>query len=458
MKRRSFLGGIGGALGALALGPSRISRLAHSDPSRPPLRLLVIYKPLGTQPEAYNCVGSGRDFTLSPILQPFADLREHMVIVDGLDVWKKPNTPGEDHGNGIVTFMTGGITYKADASGIPLAERISIDQILANHDAVGRVTPIRSLQVAADARSGSLFTRILSYSGKGAPMPAEHRPLAAYARVFGSLADRTMAPGEIADVRRRHQSILDFSREGLRNVRERVGGEERQRLDRHLQAIRELERVLDQTAGVIDTAALEQQARAADIARMDASHGELGRAHLDIVRAAFRCDLTRLCTFAWAGGGSFVNFSKIIPGIEDLDAHNISHSGVATVADEIAIHTWYNEQMAAFIRSLRDTLDVDGSSLLDNMLIVVWSEMGRSSHSFESVPVQLFGGAGGRLSGGRLLRYDHRPTNDLWLSIADQMGVELDHFGDAERCMGRLPDLFAPSSAIVGTTPTSRSR
>ena len=111
------------------------------------------------------------------------------------------------------------------------------------------------------------------------------------------------------------------------------------------------------------------------------------------------------------------------------------------------MHRWYNEQLASFIATLARTPDFDGNSLLDNTLIVVWSEVRLGIHTFDGVPIQLFGGAGGRLRGGRRLVYDHRSTNDLWLAIANTLGHPMACFGDAERCAGPLPDLFAPPLA-----------
>ncbi len=448
--RRRFLAGLGGGAGALALGSSPLARLAYSEPGDAPVRLLIIHKGTGTQPESYDCAGGpGRGFTLSPILEPFADLREHMVIVEGLDVRKKLNTPSEDHGNAMATFMTGGVTERADASSLPLATRTSIDQILATDPGFAGDAPIGSLQLAADARTGQLFTRILSWAGPGAPMPAESQPFAAYTRVFGSLAGGALGPDQLERVRRRKQSVLDFTRAGAQRLAGRLDGAGRERLDRHLTAIREVEQVLHRTVGCVDAAGFERQARAVDPSQPDAQHAQLGRAHLDLVRAAFQCDLSRIATFGWTAGPSLVNFSQLIPGVENVDFHALSHGGVNKVVDEMLVHRWYNEQMAAFLRTLRDTPDVDGRTLLDNTLVVVWSEMRSGQHSFENVPIQLFGGAGGRLEGGRLLRFGGRPTNDLWLTIANALGHPMSCFGDRERCTGTLPGLFDTRGAAL---------
>jgi hypothetical protein len=444
ISRRRFLAGAGSALGAMSLRPSLAARLASDvTGGRAPTRLLIVHKPTGTVPETYDCAGGETDFTLSPILEPFADLRDHMVVVAGLTVPKASNTPGEDHGNAIVTFMTGGVPFKPDGTGIAVAERISIDQILASDPAFSGGVPIHSLQLAADDRALQFFIRILSYAGRGAPLPAEQDPMAAYARVFGTFSDGVTSPADVARIRANKQSVLDFARGDLRRLRGRLGSDGRARLDRHLAAITEVEQIVRKVVGY-DTGPLHAELMRTDAQQRDVQHGQIGRAHLDIVRAAFQCDLTRVAAFQW--GSMEANFSRIIPGLTDIGYHTLSHYTGAPVYDAelTTIHRWYNELLAEFLRTLRDTPDSDGRSLLDNTLVVSWSEIRRGSHTFDNLPIQLFGGAGGRLAGGRLMRYANQPTNDLWLTIAQALGQDMTVFGDPERCTGPLAGLFAP--------------
>ncbi|HEY0483609.1 MAG TPA: DUF1552 domain-containing protein [Kofleriaceae bacterium] len=441
ISRRRFLAGTGGALGALALGPSIVARMARADDARAPTRLLIVHKPAGTVPETYDCAGIGRDFTLSPILEPFADLRDHMVVIDGLAVPKASNTPGEDHGNCIVTFMTGGVPFKPEGTGIAVAERISIDQILAGDPAFSGDVPVRSLQLTADDRALQFFMRILSYAGRGLPLAPEQDPTIAYARVFGTFSDGVLAPAQVAQALANKRSVLDFARGDLQRIRGQLGGDGRERLDRHLAAITEVEGVLHKVVGY-DTAALHGELLRTDARKRDDQHAEIGRAHLDIVRAAFQCDLTRVAAFQW--GSMELDVSRIIPGLLELGYHSLSHYAGAPDIDAqlTAIHRWYNAQLAGFLRTLRDTPDRDGRSLLDNTLVVVWSEIRRGNHTFDNLPIQLFGGAGGRLAGGRLLRYPNQTTNDLWLTIGNALGQDMTVFGDPERCTGALAGLF----------------
>ncbi|MEM9190598.1 MAG: DUF1552 domain-containing protein [Myxococcota bacterium] len=453
LKRRAFLGGLGVAGGALAARPFVGRHLTSAQPMRAPTRLLIIHKPCGTVPADYDPSGGERDFTLSPILAPFEDVRQHMVILEGMDIRKKPRTPGQDHGNCMVTFMTGGVTVSDPAFDAVIAEKISIDQILANDETIRGDTPIPSLQLSADLRSdrNEVFTRVLSYSGRASPLGPEQRPAAAFARAFGNLMDGGGGPDAVARLERaraQKRSVLDFARGSIQRLQQNIPGDQQDKLESHLDAVRELETSLDDPrrlgAMCSEPTELRAIAEAVDPDVVNDQHGPIGRAHLDIIRTAFQCDLTRIATFGWAAGNSHINFSRLID-VENRGHHNITHSGNNRAHDESAIHLWYCEQMAEMVRSFRDTPDIDGRSLLDNTLIVVFSEIRLGRHSFDNVPIQLFGGAGGRLEGNRKLSYDSRSTNDLWVAISNMMGHPMERFGDDERNDAPLEGLFSPA-------------
>lgn len=428
ISRRGFLLGSGAAaLLSRIASPIAVSRATEPRPA--PLRVLLVHKPVGTVPARYDCASVD---ALSPILAPFADLRQHMVIVDGLENRKQANTPGEDHVNGITTFMTGGIPFKPDGSDVPVMARASIDQILAANPRVAGTTPIRSLQLTADDRGYQFLLRAISSAGRGMPLPPEESPLAAFARIFGTLSDRP---------RSQKQSVLDFTRQDLARMRPQLGIEDRQRIDRHLTAIREVEQVMHQVER-FDPLPLRQQMRQATDARdesRDRAHAQVGRAHLDLVRVAFQCDLTRIACFTW--GSWITNVAALVPALAAREYHELSHLGLPDA--ETAVHRFYNEQLAAYLRTLRETIDFDGNTLLDNTLVVSWSEMQTGEHAFGNLPIQLFGGANGRLAGGRIVRYPGHSTNDLWRTLLNALGDTSDGFGDADKNAGQLRGLFA---------------
>ena len=55
------------------------------------------------------------------------------------------------------------------------------------------------------------------------------------------------------------------------------------------------------------------------------------------------------------------------------------------------------------------------------------------------LPVLLVGGGGGRLKGGRYVRYPDQPMANLYLSLLDTFGIPEERFGDST---GRLAGVF----------------
>ena len=60
-------------------------------------------------------------------------------------------------------------------------------------------------------------------------------------------------------------------------------------------------------------------------------------------------------------------------------------------------------------------------------------------HTHSNLPLVLAGGGGGALSPGRYVKHGSKPLTNLYLSMADRLGLrELDRFGDS---VGRLGDI-----------------
>src|SRR6185369_3044667 len=117
------------------------------------------------------------------------------------------------------------------------------------------------------------------------------------------------------------------------------------------------------------------------------------------------------------------------------------HMNKKPTVDKLAdIDQWYVRQLAAFLTKLDQTQDIDGKSILDNSMIVYGSgNSDGNRHTHVNLPVILAGGGGGSLTPGRYVRYKSTPFSNLFLSMADRMGVEkLERFGDST---GRVSDV-----------------
>src|SRR6187549_3834134 len=79
----------------------------------------------------------------------------------------------------------------------------------------------------------------------------------------------------------------------------------------------------------------------------------------------------------------------------------------------------------------------DGTVLDNSCLMFLSSLFVGRTHDNSRLPLVLAGGLGGTLKTGRSLNYLGQPAENrkmcsLYLSLMDRMGVELDHFGDAD--------------------------
>ena len=93
--------------------------------------------------------------------------------------------------------------------------------------------------------------------------------------------------------------------------------------------------------------------------------------------------------------------------------------------------------VAYFLERLQATTDGNGS-LLDSALVLFGSGMGNSNeHEPRRLPLVLAGGAGGRLTGGRHIRYPAGTRlSNLHMGLLTKLDVPVESIGDST---GLLP-------------------
>ena len=120
--------------------------------------------------------------------------------------------------------------------------------------------------------------------------------------------------------------------------------------------------------------------------------------------------------------------------------HNLSHSGTAqnVVDAHLAIVRWYMDRFASFLSAL-DAVDEGGSTLLDNAVIYLGSDVGDGwSHSHRDLPCIVAGGGGGALRPGRLIDANGASYDSVLLALAHAMGAPLPSFSGATTPFGGL--------------------
>jgi hypothetical protein len=232
--------------------------------------------------------------------------------------------------------------------------------------------------------------------------------------------------------------VLDFVKGDLARVRQRVGSEDRSRIDGHVAAIAELETRLARP--VTPPASCNRDVSFGQLEPLAgaATYAQRSKGHLDVLVRALACDATRVASLQWYGcGGEGLPTSMSFLGI-GVEEHELSHSPGPQL---MRVKAWYMQQLAYLVGELKKIPDAGGGTLFDSTMILVCSEHGNgATHDNRNIPFLLMGGAG-VIPTGRYLKYGGQPHNRLLTSITQAFGVPVDAFGTPKYGAGRLPGL-----------------
>jgi hypothetical protein len=439
IERRTFLKGAAGALSLPLLHAMR----APAAPSDLPKRLVLFYNPNGTIGENWfpSDAQSETEFTLPPILEPFAAHRDKLVILKGINtsVGQDPMNNGGPHQRGIGSLFTGQMLLEgefADGCGSKAgwADGPSIDQLVAQQ--IGEDTPFRSLELGVRANSNDVQGRIV-YAGSGAPLPPTNDPRELYRRLFFR-----EAPLDPENPDNRRKSILDTVKAQYSELNGQVGQEDRRKLEQHLSLVEDLERRLglQPTPG---SGSCEAPAEPDPLAPDDENTmPAISRSHLDLLAHAFACDLTRVASVQYSTGFNRIRF----PWLDtEGEGHSLSHSGNSNVEAIQALTArarWHAGEIAYFLDRLAEIPEGEGT-VLDNTLVLWGNEVSRgNSHALDDIPYLICGNAGGAVRTGRFLQYSSASNCDFLHAILQAFGVELDRFGHPAHSNGVLSNLL----------------
>ncbi len=405
--RRTFLRGMGAtvALPLLdAMIPART--LLASTAARAVPRLAFVYFPHGAVMNEWSCDGR--------ILQPLAPFGNRLTIVSGIE---------NRHAFGPVHAITPGTWLSA----VPPRRRgagisgATADQVAA--ECLGCDMPLPSIavateqstKIAAGAWEGeydeSYGTTISFRRGESsappAPVPMEFRPSA----VFDTMYHR--APGAAGPTG--STSVLDLVADDAATLRTRLGPSDRSVLSDYLDTLRDVERRVntEKEAGVEESF----------VHRMALM--------FDLIALAFRADITRIASVMMAAEASSMTYNHL--GVPD-SFHLLSHhqNDPAKIEKLVRIQAFHTRMFAAFIRTLAELPDGDGS-ILDRSIVLYGSNMSDShAHDHFPLPLAVVGGGCGRLHGGRhVLLPDRTPISNLLLTVLRRAEVPVHSIGDS---------------------------
>jgi hypothetical protein len=171
-----------------------------------------------------------------------------------------------------------------------------------------------------------------------------------------------------------------------------------------------------------------------------ATHQMVGKLHLDVLRAAFLCDIIRCGTFQWAPATSHVGFKGMFPGD---DVRSYQHCAVSNAVGNgtptegstpdtlttpqirflFNVEAWYFARHAENLKLWKDTVDAFGNSLLDYTIIPFVTETADLNDARSNMPEMIFGGKKLGMLGGQY-KTGNFSVNSFWGTIAQAFGLD----------------------------------
>lgn len=380
-----------------------------------PRRMVLINHALGLYMPNFQPAQTGSEYEPTLYLRELADLRDRFTIISGV------SHPDVDGGHSTEKSILTAAPHPGASS---FRNTISLDQFAASR--IGAATRRSYLSLSTGHTS-------LSWSQSGVSIPAEDSPSKVFADLF--LQGNPAEIEEQVSRLKRGQSVMDTVMDQAHSMQRRLTARDREQLDQYFTSVRETEdRLLKQQQWALEPKPQIDVEQPTDIKdRLDL----IGRARsmYDLMHLAIQTDSTRVIAL----GGMGVQAKPPIPGVTE-GHHPLSHHGKdPEKIEQLTIIEL--EQMRVFhdfLTKLRDTQE-EGSSLLDNTMVMMTSNLGNaSSHDNLNLPV-LF--AGGPFRHGQHLAFDQNnnaPLCNLFTTMLHQMGIEADRFGSSTGTLAGL--------------------
>ena len=252
LPRRTFLQGIGAAIGLPILDAMTPALRASQIPGKSPVRLAWLYVPNGVDMRHWTPAAEGALTTLPKVLEPLQGLKDDFCVLSNLTAnWGRPLLVGAgDHGRAAAAYMTGMQVFRTAGADLKLG--VSADQIAAKVN--GHLTKLPSLEVGleearhagnCDAGYSCAYAYNMSWKTESQPLPPMSEPRGLFERLFGNdIAEPPAAHARRLAMRR---SILDLVSSDTRRLESNLGSTDRRKMDEYLSSVREIELMVEKS-------------------------------------------------------------------------------------------------------------------------------------------------------------------------------------------------------------------
>jgi hypothetical protein len=435
LARRTFLRGVAGGA-AVSIGLPMLDIMLHengtalADGTALPSRFGTFYWGGGILHSAWVPSQTGMSWSLPYSLTPFEqvspDLREYLTLVTGYS--HRHVLPGHIPARGVSLSSSHNTTYVQTDLGAGYRRQEhpepSIDVLVS--DAWQGQTARNAVHLAI-VRATPYFGNI-SWRAGG----AKNDPTDSVSQLYNDLFSGSQGGGGDPDLMNRmttlEESMLSAAMEDTRQLQNRLGTSDRQRLEQHLDGLRSLEQRLQ----FLEQFSCEGVTLPADGSTMRLKAAAMSQ----LLASALACDITRVFTYEWSTNQSEFVYSEL--GINGTHHNDVTHNLGSSQGqnDQREIIKLVMTALAGLADELRK-LPEAGGNVLDNTLIIGTSEHADpNSHNYRDHPFVLVGKACGNIRAGMHHRHPGGDGNedapDVLLTAVRAAGVPLGQLGQTD--------------------------
>jgi hypothetical protein len=363
-------------------------------------------------------------------------------------VWAENNPfggNGDAHHNfgAILTatkLATGDPPHDPGGPGLALASSISIDQHIGQAFNTALVAQGQAplafpvLSARAWGRDGTGYAT-LSWTGNKAPVSAESDPRKLFASLFAGRQTTSAPDPALVRLQKTRKSVLDYLGTALDRQSKHLGTDDRQKIQLHLDSVRNIERQLE--GGAVTNTCVPPTLDATTDFKPIENFPALVDAEIDLITAAMSCGLTRVATLALGDGEDYNIYFPWLginqKGIEfpTRHKHDIAHRPGVNNVDKINTEKWFASKLARLLDKLSSVPEGDGT-MLDNTVVLYLNSLNSGfGHTVLKLPIIVAAGANMGIRTGRLIDLKAEAHNKLLASLANSVGVPMDGWGDS---------------------------
>ena len=366
-----------------------------------------------------------RPLRLTQTMQPLADHDKELTLITGLD--RPYKLGGDAHEQGASCYLSSVSPEEASAKSLRFLQGRTLDHVIG--ETVGRGTPLKTLEISCNGftkgKESMRFDNI-SWYDVDRVAPSLKSPQALYDRLF--LSDDAKYGDHLNEV----TSLVLADAKSLSG---KLGGNDKDTLDEFMTMVRDIETRMSRLRKLVADAGMSRPTDEV------LPRGEYIKLQCDLMIAALQMGITNVTTMMI--GPERWNAPMLYESVVDKPVvhHSMSHNQKGDRYKKLQeIDRFHMEKYSYVLSRMKAVKEPDGSSLLDNSIVACGVGLGDgATHQYFDLPLILAGKAQGGLKNGFHLQCPNgTPLSNAWLTIARQMGLEVDRFSNSTGTLSAL--------------------